>query len=136
MREVICSTPRKAALDNAFFCMYRCLAASYMCQHSEQETGGDCPLQLVCIPMFSISSPESRMLCRKDAPKIVAVDLQPMAPIEGITQIQGDITSEVTAQEVIAHFHGCKADLVVSDGAPDGTLPAIAANVPGIVIHS
>lgn len=57
----------------------------------------------------------------KDAPKIVAVDLQPMAPIEGITQIQGDITSEVTAQEVIAHFHGCKADLVVSDGAPDVT---------------
>lgn len=30
-------------------------------------------------------------------PKIVAVDLQPMAPIEGITQIQGDITSEATA---------------------------------------
>lgn len=30
-------------------------------------------------------------------PKIVAVDLQPMAPVEGITQIQGDITSEATA---------------------------------------
>lgn len=61
--------------------------------------------------------------CRpEDAPKIVAVDLQPMAPIEGVTQIQGDITSALTANQVISHFHGEKADLVVSDGAPDGEL--------------
>ena len=61
------------------------------------------------------------MACRADsAPKIVAVDLQPMAPIEGVTQIQGDITSEVTATEVISHFDGQHADIVVSDGAPDG----------------
>ena len=59
--------------------------------------------------------------CRPEsAPKIVAVDLQPMAAIEGVTQIQGDITSSVTARQVISHFHGEKADLVVSDGAPDG----------------
>ena len=50
----------------------------------------------------------------------MAVDLQPMAPIEGVTQIQGDITSAVTARQVISHFDGEKADLVVSDGAPDG----------------
>ncbi|GAB4816957.1 hypothetical protein N2152v2_004003 [Parachlorella kessleri] len=56
-----------------------------------------------------------------DLPKIVAVDLQPMAPIEGVTQLQGDITSEVTAREVIAHFDGHRADLVVCDGAPDVT---------------
>ena len=53
----------------------------------------------------------------------MAVDLQPMAAIEGVTQIQGDITSRVTAEQVISHFHGEKADLVVSDGAPDGMLP-------------
>lgn len=59
--------------------------------------------------------------CRQEsAPKIVAVDLQPMAPIEGVTQIQGDITSEVTAKEVVSHFDGEYADIVVSDGAPDG----------------
>ena len=62
--------------------------------------------------------------CRPEsAPKIVAVDLQPMAAIEGVTQIQGDITSRVTAEQVISHFHGEKADLVVSDGAPDGRTP-------------
>lgn len=33
-------------------------------------------------------------------PKIVAVDLQPMAPIEGVVQLQGDITSEETAAQV------------------------------------
>lgn len=56
-----------------------------------------------------------------DLPKIVAVDLQPMAPIEGVVQLQGDITSEVTAREVISHFAGGRADLVVCDGAPDVT---------------
>ena len=44
-----------------------------------------------------------------------------MAAIEGVIQIQGDITSEQTANEVISHFDGHYADLVVSDGAPDGT---------------
>lgn len=52
--------------------------------------------------------------------KIVAVDLQPMAPLPGIIQIQGDITKYSTAQEIIKHFEGEKADLVVCDGAPDG----------------
>ncbi|EFJ44350.1 hypothetical protein VOLCADRAFT_102215 [Volvox carteri f. nagariensis] len=54
-------------------------------------------------------------------PTIVAVDLQPMAPIEGVIQLQGDITSEVTAKQVISHFDGQPADLVVCDGAPDVT---------------
>ena len=35
-------------------------------------------------------------------PCIVAVDLQPMAPVEGIFQIQGDITSAATAAAVIS----------------------------------
>lgn len=56
-----------------------------------------------------------------EVPKIVAVDLQPMAPIEGVIQLQGDITSLETAQAVISHFDGGQADLVVSDGAPDVT---------------
>lgn len=55
------------------------------------------------------------------APVIVSVDLQPMAPIEGVVQLQGDITSEATAAEVIAAFTGHKADLIVCDGAPDVT---------------
>uniref|UniRef100_A0A4W4E407 Putative tRNA (cytidine(32)/guanosine(34)-2'-O)-methyltransferase n=1 Tax=Electrophorus electricus TaxID=8005 RepID=A0A4W4E407_ELEEL len=53
--------------------------------------------------------------------KIVAVDLQAMAPLPGVTQIQGDITKISTAQEIIRHFEGQSADLVVCDGAPDVT---------------
>ncbi|XP_039203012.1 putative tRNA (cytidine(32)/guanosine(34)-2'-O)-methyltransferase isoform X2 [Crotalus tigris] len=53
--------------------------------------------------------------------KIVAVDLQAMAPLPGVIQIQGDITKVSTAQEIIHHFEGQPADLVVCDGAPDVT---------------
>lgn len=52
--------------------------------------------------------------------RIVAVDLQEMAPIPGIIQIQGDITQMSTVEEIFRHFRGEKADLVVCDGAPDG----------------
>lgn len=53
-------------------------------------------------------------------PKIVAVDLQAMAPLEGVIQIQGDITNIDTAKQIISHFDNEQADLVVCDGAPDG----------------
>ncbi|PIO73140.1 ribosomal RNA large subunit methyltransferase J [Teladorsagia circumcincta] len=55
-----------------------------------------------------------------DDVKIVAVDLQPMSPIAGVTQIQGDITDNYTAKRIIDVF-GTLADLVVCDGAPDVT---------------
>ncbi|GBP23222.1 hypothetical protein EVAR_82387_1 [Eumeta japonica] len=53
--------------------------------------------------------------------KIVAVDLQAMAALPGVKQIQGDITKLSTAEEIIKEFEGQKADLVVCDGAPDVT---------------
>lgn len=41
------------------------------------------------------------MICRDgDLPLIVAIDLQPMAPIEGVIQVQGDITNARTAEVV------------------------------------
>ncbi|CAC5389420.1 FTSJ1 [Mytilus coruscus] len=65
-----------------------------------------------------------KLIEEKDTPddvKIVAVDLQAMAPIPGVIQIQGDITKKSTAQKIISHFEGDYADLVVCDGAPDVT---------------
>mmetsp|Transcript_22158 Transcript_22158/g.44009 ORF Transcript_22158/g.44009 Transcript_22158/m.44009 type:complete len:294 (-) Transcript_22158:13-894(-) len=53
--------------------------------------------------------------------KVVAVDLQEMAPIEGVKIVQGDITETKTAQKIIQHFDGHLAQLVISDGAPDVT---------------
>lgn len=54
-------------------------------------------------------------------PQVVAVDLMPMEPIDGVVQVQGDITHEATATEVLRHFNGCQADAVICDGAPDVT---------------
>lgn len=53
--------------------------------------------------------------------RIVSVDLQEMAPIPGVKLIQGDITSKQTAEQIISYFRGKKAQVVVSDGAPDVT---------------
>ncbi|KAG7160481.1 tRNA (cytidine(32)/guanosine(34)-2'-O)-methyltransferase-like [Homarus americanus] len=53
--------------------------------------------------------------------KIVAVDLQAMAPLPGVVQLQGDITKTSTAEAIIGHFQGDTAQLVVCDGAPDVT---------------
>ena len=53
-------------------------------------------------------------------PKIISVDLQAMSPIDGVIQLQGDITNISTAEKIIAQFDNEKADLVVCDGAPDG----------------
>lgn len=64
---------------------------------------------------------EEREAAAAEEVKIVAVDLQAMAPLPGVTQIQGDITKVSTAEEIIRHFEGHPADLVVCDGAPDVT---------------
>uniref|UniRef100_A0A8C5K8Z9 Putative tRNA (cytidine(32)/guanosine(34)-2'-O)-methyltransferase n=1 Tax=Jaculus jaculus TaxID=51337 RepID=A0A8C5K8Z9_JACJA len=63
----------------------------------------------------------SQVLSQKIEGQVVAVDLQAMAPLPGVTQIQGDITQLATAKEIIQHFQGCSADLVLCDGAPDVT---------------
>ena len=58
--------------------------------------------------------------------KIVAVDLQTMAPLPGVEQIKGDITKRSTIEEILNRFKTSdekinKADLVICDGAPDVT---------------
>ncbi|KAI5965158.1 TRM7 [Candida pseudojiufengensis] len=52
---------------------------------------------------------------------IIAVDLQPMTPIDNVTTIQADITHPKTLQQILTHFNGELADFVCSDGAPDVT---------------
>ncbi len=44
-----------------------------------------------------------------------------MAAVDGVAIIQGDITTEETMNAIYGVFKGQKADLVVSDGAPDVT---------------
>lgn len=65
----------------------------------------------------------SQVLSQKLGPDstIVAVDLQPMTPIDGVTTIQADITHPKTLQRIRDCFGGEPADFVCSDGAPDVT---------------
>jgi len=72
--------------------------------------------------MFLLSSQVlAQSLSGKEGAQIVAVDLQSMAPIPGVHCLQGDITADSTAKEIIRLLGDCKADIVVCDGAPDVT---------------
>lgn len=75
----------------------------------------------LCAAPGSWSQVLSQKIGGEGSCRVVAVDLQAMAPIPGVLQIQGDITQMSTAKEIIQHFEGCSADLVVCDGAPDLT---------------
>ncbi|XP_045043542.1 tRNA (cytidine(32)/guanosine(34)-2'-O)-methyltransferase isoform X2 [Desmodus rotundus] len=75
----------------------------------------------LCAAPGSWSQVLSQKIGSQGSGHVVAVDLQAMAPLPGVLQIQGDITQLSTAKEIIRHFEGCPADLVVCDGAPDVT---------------
>ena len=60
---------------------------------------------------------------RKDVPnkKIISIDLQQFAPIEGVNIIIGDITNQLKLQEIMTLANKEPIDLVICDGAPDVT---------------
>jgi len=52
--------------------------------------------------------------------RIIALDLQPMEPVDGVTMLQGDMTDpEVQAQ--VIEMAGRKVNVVLSDAAPSTT---------------
>ncbi|CAF1154075.1 unnamed protein product, partial [Didymodactylos carnosus] len=62
----------------------------------------------------------------EDNVKIIAVDLQTMAPLAGVEQIKGDITKRSTIETILdllksSNGETLKADLIICDGAPDVT---------------
>lgn len=104
---------------------WRARSAYKLIQLDEQFSLFDSVNRVVdlCAAPGSWSQVLSQRLCsptRSDV-KIVAVDLQLMAPLPGVVQLQGDITKLDTARQIIEHFSGDSADLVVCDGAPDVT---------------
>ena len=53
--------------------------------------------------------------------KVVALDLLEMEPVAGVTFLRGDFTSDVALDAVRVALEGRKADLVLSDMAPNLT---------------
>ena len=51
--------------------------------------------------------------------RVVALDLLPMAPIQGVEFIQGDFSEAQVLQEVLDVINGAKIDWVISDMAPN-----------------
>ena len=76
--------------------------------------------QVLSSKLYS-NTDEANELLASGNPRVVAVDLQEMAPIPGVVCMVGDITSKASAEAIINHFRGDLADLVVCDGAPDVT---------------
>ncbi|KAG5487167.1 hypothetical protein CUR178_08179 [Leishmania enriettii] len=80
-------------------------------------------------------------------PRVVAVDLQEMAPIDGVAILQGDITSEATAYEIIRILNAPKSTGMMStddeqkqpvgspsSSSPPPTLPTGSPRKADIVI--
>ncbi len=64
---------------------------------------------------------------------IIALDILPMEPIEGVVFIQGDFREEAVAQALTAQLAGRPVDVVVSDMAPN--LSGIGASDGARVAH-
>ncbi|SMF00705.1 23S rRNA Um-2552 2'-O-methyltransferase [Alteromonadaceae bacterium Bs31] len=54
-----------------------------------------------------------------DKGTVLASDILPMDPIAGVSFIQGDFTEENVLREILDSMGGAKADLVISDMAPN-----------------
>ncbi len=52
--------------------------------------------------------------------RVIALDLQEMAPIPGVTMLQGDMTDAAVQAQIIAAARG-RANVVLSDAAPSTT---------------
>lgn len=73
----------------------------------------------LCSAPGSWSQVCAKLMPETDARKIISIDLRRIVPIDGVTELRGDITDVKTAENVISLLDGNKADGVLADGAPD-----------------
>ncbi|RQO45956.1 rRNA methyltransferase [Variovorax sp. KBW07] len=122
---------------------YRARAA-YKLKEIDESLGLVKPGQLV-VDLGSTPGAWSQYLRRRMSPDgaavgtlngtIVALDLLAMEPIEGVTFLQGDFREDALLQQLLGVLAGRKADLVVSDMAPNlsGIHSADAARVEHLI---
>lgn len=122
---------------------YRARAA-YKLKEMDEALGLVRPGALV-LDLGSAPGAWSQYLRRKLAPQgaavgaldgtLIAVDLLPMEPIEGVTFLQGDFREAEVLARVALAMGGRQADLVVSDMAPNlsGIASADAARISHLV---
>ena len=64
---------------------------------------------------------------------VIALDMLPMEPVEGVSFLLGDFREDALLQQVVALMQGRQADVVVSDMAPN--LSGIAASDTARIEH-
>lgn len=121
--------------------------AAYKLQEIDETLRLTRPGQLV-VDLGAAPGAWSQYLRRRFAPKalgsggaavgeldgtIIALDILPMEPIEGVRFIQGDFREDAVAAEVAQALGGRSADLVVSDMAPN--LSGVAASDSARIAH-
>lgn len=84
---------------------------------------------MVVVDLGSAPGAWSQYLRRRMAPEgaatgelgatLVALDLLPMEPVEGVLFVQGDFRDEAVLTALVAHLDGKAVDVVVSDMAPN-----------------
>lgn len=122
---------------------YRARAA-YKLKEIDETLGLIRPGQLV-VDLGSAPGAWSQYLRRRLSPegaasgalagRIIALDILPMEPIEGVQFIQGDFRQAEVLERLEAAMEGGKADLVVSDMAPNlsGIASADTARVMDLI---
>ena len=127
---------------------YRARAA-YKLKEIDESLGLIKPGQLV-IDLGCAPGAWSQYLRRRFAPKvagsggaasgelhgrIIALDLLDFEPVEGVHYIQGDFRDEAVLRQLVARMDGRRADVVVSDMAPNlsGVESADAARMAHLV---
>lgn len=122
---------------------YRARAA-YKLQEIDDALGLIRPGQLI-VDLGASPGAWSQYLRRRLAPRgaaagaldgtVIALDILPMEPIEGIQVIQGDFREESVLRELEALLAGRPVDVVVSDMAPNlsGVAAADAARISHLV---
>lgn len=120
---------------------YRARAA-YKLKEIDESLGLIKPGHLV-VDLGSTPGAWSQYVRRKLAPEgaaagvlhgqILALDILPMEPIEGVTFVQGDFRDPEPAAELEKLLAGRKADVVVSDMAPN--LSGIASSDAARIAH-
>jgi 23S rRNA (uridine2552-2'-O)-methyltransferase len=122
---------------------YRARAA-YKLKEIDEQLGLIKPGDLV-VDLGSAPGAWSQYVRRKLAPEgaaagvlqgqILALDILPMEPVEGVTFLQGDFREPEVASQLEAALGGRKADVVVSDMAPNlsGIASADAARISHLV---
>jgi 23S rRNA (uridine2552-2'-O)-methyltransferase len=120
---------------------YRARAA-FKLQEIDETLGLIKPGQLV-VDLGSTPGAWSQYLRRKLSPHgaaagaldgtIIALDLLPMVPIEGVTFLLGDFREPEVLQKLEQEMAGRKADMVVSDMAPN--LSGIASSDAARITH-